>query len=92
MDDVLLVDHLECGNQREHKRNRFRHGERPARQPVHECLALQVLHDQEVDAVLTPDIEDRADVGMRERRDRLGLALEPLLQIGIGRDVLGQIG
>ena len=65
---------------------------RPVLQTAGQRLPVEILHDQEVDAVLAADVEDRADVGMRQRGDRLGLALEPLLQIGIGGDVLGQIG
>ena len=40
--------------------------------------AVQVLHDQEVDAVLTPDVMERADVRMIQRRDRARFALEAL--------------
>jgi len=35
-----------------------------------------VLHHQERPAVLLTDVEERADVRVRERGDRLGLALE----------------
>ena len=42
------------------------------------------------DAVLRPEIEDRKDVRMRQRRDRLRLALEPRQRVGIGRDRLRQ--
>ena len=59
-------------------------------QPLGQRLAHQVLHDQEVDAVLLADIEDGADVRMAQGGDRLGLALEPLFQIGIRRDMLGK--
>jgi len=40
-------------------------------------LAFQNLHDGVRNAVVSPEVEDRKDVGMRERRDRLCLALEP---------------
>jgi hypothetical protein len=43
-----------------------------------EGLALQVLHDEEIRAVLLPDVVERADVRVRERRDGSGFALEPL--------------
>ena len=39
---------------------------------------VQVLHDQEVGAVLIPDIEQRADVRVRQRGDSSCLALEAL--------------
>ena len=57
--------------------------------PLGQRLAFQVLHHEEVDTALLADIEDRANVGMAEGRDRLGLALETLLQFRIGRNVLG---
>ncbi len=47
-------------------------------QPVREGLALEQLHHQEVRVSLVPDVEERADVGVVERGDRLRLALEPL--------------
>ena len=50
-------------------------------QPLGQRFPVEVLHDEVVDAVLLADIEDRADVGMAEGRDRLGFTLEPLLQI-----------
>ena len=37
-----------------------------ARQPARERLALEELHDQEVGAVLLPDVEERADVRVAE--------------------------
>ena len=48
MHHVLLVEHLERDHQRERERHRFGDGHRSPRHPSHECLALQVLHDQEV--------------------------------------------
>ena len=39
---------------------------------------------------MAPDVEERADVRVVQRGDGAGLALEPLLQIGIGGDVLGE--
>ncbi len=59
-------------------------------QPLGQRLPFEILHDEEVDAVLAANVEDRADVGVRQRRDRLGLALEPLFQIRVGGDVLGE--
>jgi hypothetical protein len=37
-----------------------------------------------------PNVVKRADVRMVQAGDRLGLALEPPLQVGIGRDVCGE--
>ena len=48
-------------------------------QPIGQRLAFEVLHHQEVDAVLMADVEQRADAGMAECRDGAGLAREALL-------------
>ena len=39
-----------------------------------------MLHDEEVDTLLTANVVERADVGMRERRDGFCLALEAVAQ------------
>ena len=51
-------------------------------------LAFQKLHDGVGDAVLVAEVVNREDVGMRERRDGLRLALEPGERVGIGGDGL----
>ena len=55
-----------------------------------ERVALQVLHNQEVEPVLTPDVMERANVRVVQAGDGLRLALEPLLQVGVRGDVLRQ--
>ena len=66
--------------------------QRSARQPRGERLAVEILHDQVLDAVLLADVVERADVGMVEPRDGAGLALEAQASIrllrGIGRQHL----
>jgi hypothetical protein len=52
--------------------------ERAFQEPVRQRFSFQVLHDEVLDAVLIPDVVERADVRMRERRDRLRFPLEPL--------------
>ena len=59
-------------------------------QAVGQRLALQVLHHQEVHAVLVPHVMEGADVGMVQAGDRLGFALESLLQLRVRRDMLGE--
>ena len=56
-------------------------------QPVGQRLTLEVLHDQEVDPVLFTDVMERADVRMIQARDRTGLALEALLELGMVGEV-----
>jgi hypothetical protein len=54
-----------------------RGGKHTAGESLSECLALHQLHHQVVGVTLAPDIEQRADVRVVERRDRLRFALEP---------------
>ncbi len=59
-------------------------------QPLGQRLSVEILHDQEVHPVLAPDVVESADVRMVQAGDRLGLALEPLLQIRVRGDLLRQ--
>ena len=52
-------------------------------QPLGQRLALQLLHDQEVDPVLVADVVQGANVRVAQAGDGLGLALESLLQVGV---------
>ena len=52
--------------------------------------AVQKLHDDERMAVLLPDLVDRADIGMVQRRGRLRLPLEAGQGLGVFGDVIGQ--
>jgi hypothetical protein len=47
-------------------------------QTIRQRLPFQVLHDHVLGIALAPHVVHRADVRMRELRDRLGLSLEPL--------------
>ena len=53
-----------------------------ARQAARQRLALQVLHHQEIGAVVLPDVEQPADVRMTERGDEPRFAGEALLRVG----------
>ena len=53
-------------------------------------LCVQILHDQEVDPVLVADVVERANVRVVQAGDGLRLALEPLFQIRVRGDVLGE--
>jgi hypothetical protein len=46
-------------------------------------LAFQVFQDEEIGIVVFAYIVKNADVGMLERRDALGLALEPRANAGV---------
>jgi hypothetical protein len=51
---------------------------------------FEELHHEVVDTVLLPDVEDRTDVRMAERRQSLGLALESSSQLRSTGDLLGK--
>ena len=59
-------------------------------QPIGQRLAFEVLHHQEVDAVVMADVEQRADAGMAECRDGPGLAREALLRLRVADPCRGQ--
>ena len=43
--------------------DRLRAGDRAALQPLGQSLAFDVLHHEKVDAILVPDVVQRADKG-----------------------------
>ena len=53
-------------------------------------LAFDQLQHQEVDGVGLLEAVDRADVGVVERRQQLGFALEPGEPVGVGGEVVGE--
>ena len=59
-------------------------------QPGLERLAIDVLHDEVVDAVLDPHVIQRADVRMIEAGDDVRLAPEALLTIRVIRELPGK--
>ncbi len=65
-------------------------GQRALVQPRGEALSLEVFHDEVVAVPLAADVVKRADVGVGDLRDRLGLALEALPQVFVRSQVLGQ--
>ena len=63
---------------------------RPARQALRERLPVEQLHDGVGDPPSLSEIVKRQDVGMRQRRDRARLALEPRQRRRVHRDLLRQ--
>src|SRR5262249_475784 len=61
-----------------------------AAEAIGERLALEVLHDQVVGLAFAADVVERADVRVRELRDRLGFALEPLADLLAGTELGGE--
>lgn len=56
---------------------------RSLRQTAPKRLAFQILHHEEVDARLQPDVMEDTDVSVFERRHRLRLAQEALAKAGV---------
>ena len=69
-------------------RQRLLDRERPLLDPVRERLAVEMLHDDEHRAGVLADVMQRADVGMRQARNRFRLALEAGSAIGISGEVI----
>ena len=57
-------------------------GELAPGQTVGECLAFQELHDEVLGLALTSHVVERADVRVRQLRDRLRLTLQTLARLG----------
>ena len=62
-------------------------GHRAAAQPPAQRFAFEQLHHGVGDALLVADVENREDVGMRERRDGARFTLEAPQRVGIVRKV-----
>ena len=70
--------------------HRVFHGQATTLQALGQRFALHIFHHEEIDAVLVADVVQRADARMVQCGNSAGLALEPLLQIGIGGEMLGK--
>ena len=94
MDDALLVRGGEGLCDLRPELHHLVEWQRALLQAIGEDLALEQLHHQEVRVALVPDVEERADVGVIQGGDRLGLALEALAALlvlgeGGGEDLDG---
>ena len=65
-------------------------GSGPFFQPRGQRLALHALHHEVVDAILTANVVQRADVHLIQRRNRAGFALETLPRVGRVGEMLRQ--
>jgi hypothetical protein len=70
--------------------HRLLRGERTLAEAVGEGLALKELHHEVVGPVLLPHVEQGADVGMVEGRDRPRLTLEALAELGVVGERFGE--
>ena len=54
--------------------------------PIGQRLPLEILHHEEIDAILLADVVEDADVRMVQRRDDTRFPIEPLTELRIGRE------
>ena len=85
MDDAVLVRRFERLGNLPRDRQRFVDGQRAARDPVGERVALDQLQDERVDVAAVLEPVDRRDVRMVERGQHLRLAPEAREAIRIER-------
>ena len=76
MDDALLVSRGHSPGDLERIAEGLPVGNRRRGEPRAQRLTLQKLRDGVSDAAITSEVEDRKNVGMRERRDGQRLPLE----------------
>ncbi len=85
MHDALTVRAVQGAGHGNRNRQGFADANRTAGNPGGERFALEVLHDEEIDAAFVTDVVQRADVRIAQRRNRARLAFEPLLHLGVVR-------
>ena len=78
-----------CGGQRIGDLDRMAqclvHGQWASSEASRQGFALEVLHHEEIDAVVAAHIEDGANVRIAQCGEDSGLAVEPLPPRGVGR-------
>ncbi len=90
VDDAFAVGLPQAGRHLVDQAYSFRRFERPPLDTVPKRLPLDVLHGDVGLILIFPDLVDDTDVRVRQRRGRLGLNQEPLLQSRLVQEVRGQ--
>ena len=90
MDDAVLVRSVEGLGDLRRDVERLSKRHRAARQALGQRLTGEMFHDEVGRAVVAADVVERADVWMRERGDRAGLALEARATIRISTQFSGK--
>ncbi len=85
MGDAFAVRARQRLRERRAVGQRFGKRQRPAREPGAERLAIEILHHQELEIILTADVVERADVRVVQPRHGARFALEPLPAVGLCR-------
>ncbi len=86
MDDALRMGGGESLADLDRRAHRLREGQRPSAQPSRQRLAVEILHDEEVDPVVMAHLMEGTDARMRESRDGAGFVgkAHPAARIGCG--------
>ena len=90
VDHAALVGRLQRRRDLPRDGQRFVDRQRPLAQLARQVLAMDQLHGQEAGAFLLVQPVDGRDVGMVDRGQQLGLALEAGQPRGVGREFLGK--
>ena len=90
VDDAHLVGRLECLGNLRRNFDGVGFGHRTTRDEIGQVLAADELHRDEPLTVGLVETEDSRDVGVVDRRQRLGLAFKSAHALGVGRERLGQ--
>ncbi len=90
MHDAGAVSLVECRRDLDREPKRVRHRQRTLDESRLQRLAFKQFHHQEVDAILLPDVVERADVRMAQRSDGARFVLEAFARSRIVRDVRRQ--
>ena len=90
MGDALPVRLVEGVRNLDSDLQRLIERQRPLLQPLGQRVALEILHDQEVGALVLAHVVQRANVRVIQAGDGLRLALEPLLEVGVCGDMRGE--
>ena len=90
MDDPLVVRGRETGGDLARVLDGFTLRKRTSLQPLAQCLALEQLRHRIGGAIVRAQVENREDVGMRERGNGLGLPLEAREAVRVARKRSGR--
>jgi hypothetical protein len=90
MHDTCAMRRVERARDVDGDRKDLIDGQRALLQSLGERVSVEELHDEIVDAVVVADVEQRADVGVTQFRNRAGFAFEPRTALRILREVLAQ--
>jgi hypothetical protein len=90
MDDAVAVRGVQRVGNLDGVAQRLRHRHGASGQPRRQRLAVEQLHHEVLDIAGAADVVERADVGMRELRDRARFALESLARVRRRGEIAGQ--